>query len=199
MDVDLLLRSLLNFFFFYNIVSVLCFGFLGPQGMWDLTSPTGDGTHTRSIARWRLNHWTTSEVPETILLEHITSVFSPPKNPPGLLTVLTGASRPFIVCCFFLSPSHLLPRFWSHRPCSSWDLPGTLTSKGLYTGFFICLSLQRINSEIRLVQLFVWTSLCQLQGAWPPTYCCSLPPPSWHSQFSLILLLFLFFTIQITL
>ena len=31
-------------------------------GMWDLSSPTRDRTHTICIGRWSLNHWTTSEV-----------------------------------------------------------------------------------------------------------------------------------------
>ena len=34
-----------------------------PQGMWDLSSPTRDRTHTPCIGRQSLNHWTTSEVP----------------------------------------------------------------------------------------------------------------------------------------
>ena len=91
-------------FFFLQYCFCFIFWFFWPQGMWDLTSPSGDRTHTRSIARWPLNHWTTSEVPETILLEHITSVFSPPDNHRGLLTVLIVASRHFIVCRLFLSP-----------------------------------------------------------------------------------------------
>ena len=31
-------------------------------GMWDLSSPTRDRTHTICTGRWSLNHWTTSEV-----------------------------------------------------------------------------------------------------------------------------------------
>ena len=31
--------------------------------MWDLSSPTKDWTHVPCIAKWILNHWTTSEVP----------------------------------------------------------------------------------------------------------------------------------------
>ena len=45
-----------------NIASALCFGFLATV-MWDLNSPTRDGTHTPCIARQNLNQWTTWEVP----------------------------------------------------------------------------------------------------------------------------------------
>ena len=37
-----------------------------PQGMWDLSSPTRDGTHTPYIGRQGLNHWTAREVPTVI-------------------------------------------------------------------------------------------------------------------------------------
>ena len=33
-----------------------------PQGMWDLSSPTRDWTHTSCIGRQTLNHWATREV-----------------------------------------------------------------------------------------------------------------------------------------
>ena len=34
-----------------------------PRGMWDLSSPTRDQTHTPCIGRRSLNHWTAREVP----------------------------------------------------------------------------------------------------------------------------------------
>ena len=34
-----------------------------PRGMWDLSSPTRDGTRIPCIGRWILYHWTTREVP----------------------------------------------------------------------------------------------------------------------------------------
>ena len=37
--------------------------FFWPWGMWDLSSPNRDRTHTPCIGRWSLNHWTTREVP----------------------------------------------------------------------------------------------------------------------------------------
>ena len=36
---------------------------LGPCGMWDLSSPTGDGTQVPCIGRQSLNPWTIGEVP----------------------------------------------------------------------------------------------------------------------------------------
>ena len=39
------------------------FWFFWLRGMWDLTSPTRDRTHTHFIGRQSLNYWTTREVP----------------------------------------------------------------------------------------------------------------------------------------
>ena len=47
----------------------LCFGFFGPRGMWDLISPTRDGTHIPCIGRQSLNHWTAREVPTSWYLK----------------------------------------------------------------------------------------------------------------------------------
>ena len=44
------------FLLFYALV-------LWPQGMWDLSPPTRDRTHTPYTERWNFNHWTTREVP----------------------------------------------------------------------------------------------------------------------------------------
>ena len=38
-----------------------------PLGMWDLSSPSRDQTHTLCIGRWSLNHWTARKVPLDIL------------------------------------------------------------------------------------------------------------------------------------
>ena len=35
------------------------------QGVWDLSCPTRDGTHTLCIGRLSLNHWTTRETPHS--------------------------------------------------------------------------------------------------------------------------------------
>ena len=55
------------YWIFYNIASVLCFfwgrGGRGYWGMWDLSSPTRDGTQPPCIGRWSPNHWTAREVP----------------------------------------------------------------------------------------------------------------------------------------
>ena len=45
------------------------FFFFWPQGMWDLSSPTRNWTHTSYIGRWSLNHWTSWAVPEKILIK----------------------------------------------------------------------------------------------------------------------------------
>ena len=37
------------------------------RGMWDLSSPTRDWTHTPCTARQSLNHWTTMEVPNAAI------------------------------------------------------------------------------------------------------------------------------------
>ena len=39
-----------------------------PGDMCDLSSPTRDRTHTHCIGRQSLNHWTTREAPEDLLL-----------------------------------------------------------------------------------------------------------------------------------
>ena len=67
----------LTFFFFKSLLNLLqycfcCFLFpfflsflfliFWPRGMWDLSSLTRDGTHTRCVGRQSLNHWTTNEV-----------------------------------------------------------------------------------------------------------------------------------------
>ena len=41
-----------------------------PHGMWDLNSLTKDGTHVPCTRRCTVNHWTTREVPRTILLKN---------------------------------------------------------------------------------------------------------------------------------
>ena len=35
-----------------------------PLGMWDLSSPSGDGTHVPYTGRNILNHWATKEIPQ---------------------------------------------------------------------------------------------------------------------------------------
>ena len=45
---------------------LLFFFFFWPSGMWDLSSPTKDGTHTPALEAWSLNRSSTREVPTTI-------------------------------------------------------------------------------------------------------------------------------------
>ena len=40
-----------------------------PQGMWNLSSSTRDGTHSPYTGKGSLNHWTTREVPILYILE----------------------------------------------------------------------------------------------------------------------------------
>ena len=51
------------YWIYYIVASVLCFGILALQGMWDLSSLTRDQTFIPCVGRWSLNHWTTREVP----------------------------------------------------------------------------------------------------------------------------------------
>ena len=51
----------LSFFFFFFAVLGLPFREL-PHGMWNLGSPTRDGTYVPCIGRQILNHWTIREV-----------------------------------------------------------------------------------------------------------------------------------------
>ena len=70
----------------YSIPSGLCFGgvvffffFLvfWPRGMWDLSSPTRDRTHTPCTGRQSFNHWTTRDVPPVLpLAKRFFRVFS---------------------------------------------------------------------------------------------------------------------------
>ena len=54
------LKSLLNLL---QYCFCFMFWFFWPQGMWDLSSLTGDQTRIPCIGRRSLNHWTTREVP----------------------------------------------------------------------------------------------------------------------------------------
>ena len=40
-----------------------------PQGMWDLNSPTWDGTHAPCFGRRSLNHWMTIQLSISIYVE----------------------------------------------------------------------------------------------------------------------------------
>ena len=55
-----------NFKVFIEFVTILLLFYVfvfWPWGMWDLSSPTRDWTHTPCIGRQSLNHWTAREVP----------------------------------------------------------------------------------------------------------------------------------------
>ena len=58
----LLLKSLLNFFFFTILLLLYVLTFW-PPGKWDLSSLTKDQTHSLCLGRQSLNHWSTREIP----------------------------------------------------------------------------------------------------------------------------------------
>ena len=62
--------TLFNIFIEFVTILLLFFYVLvfWPRGMWDLSSPTRDRTHTRCIGRWSPNHWTAREVPVDFLM-----------------------------------------------------------------------------------------------------------------------------------
>ena len=57
---NIFFKSLLNLLQYYFCFIFL---FLWPRGMWDLSSPTRNQTHTLFIGRQSLNDWTDREVP----------------------------------------------------------------------------------------------------------------------------------------
>ena len=48
---------------FVTILLLFYVLFFWPRGMWDLSSPIGDRTHTPCIGKQGLIHWTAREVP----------------------------------------------------------------------------------------------------------------------------------------
>ena len=54
---------------FVTILLLFYVLFFWPQGVWDLSPPTRDRTHTPCIGRRSLNHWTAREVPSLIFKE----------------------------------------------------------------------------------------------------------------------------------
>ena len=70
------------FKFFIEFVTICFCLVFWPRGMWDLSSPTRDQTHTSCIGRQSLNHWTAREVHLPPFVEEI--IF-PPLNGLGIL------------------------------------------------------------------------------------------------------------------
>ena len=67
-------------------IAVWCKAYLS-FGTWDLHSLTRDRTRILCIARWILNHWTTSEVPRPIFIEE-----------QGVVAELSFSSRNAVLC-----------------------------------------------------------------------------------------------------
>ena len=57
-----------------------------PRGMWDLSFPTMDRTHTPCIRKWSLNHWTTRKVPSS-RFEALLSLDSQTVLSEGVMTI----------------------------------------------------------------------------------------------------------------
>ena len=58
------LKIFIEFVTIFLLLYVLDFW---PLGMWDLSSPSRNQTHTLCTGRWTLNHWTARKVPLDIL------------------------------------------------------------------------------------------------------------------------------------
>ena len=50
-----------------QVSSLFFFFFCYVLHLWNLSSPTGDGTCTLALEAWLLNHWTAREVPPPFL------------------------------------------------------------------------------------------------------------------------------------
>ena len=84
---------------FFEFVTILLLFYVlvfWPQGMWDLSSPTGDQTCTPCIGRGSLNHRTAREVPKQQFWEAFLKAqppicfFSPPKDSKSHLMVIAN-------------------------------------------------------------------------------------------------------------
>ena len=58
-----LVWTILKIFEFVTILLLISVFIFQLWGVWDLSSPTRDGTCTPCVGRWSLNHWTAREVP----------------------------------------------------------------------------------------------------------------------------------------
>ena len=106
-----------------NSFLLFCFAFW-PWGMWHLSFPTRDGTHTPCNGRQSPNHWTTKEVPRTcswwISSSCLPAIFS-------FLSLLIFLSQDFLSHCKLL---RTLP---SLSPCTfSSLLSSFLSNSALY-------------------------------------------------------------------
>ena len=75
------------------------FCFFWPQGIWDLSSPTRDWTHSPCIERWSCNQETTREAPQRIILPQLES---------GLSFTLEEEGVWLVIADFFVSESFVL-------------------------------------------------------------------------------------------
>ena len=77
-----ILCQFLYWVIFLFIVCFVCLFAFWPHGLWDLSSPTRDGTQARAVKVWSPNHWTTtSESPVFLLLSCKSSLYFLDTNP----------------------------------------------------------------------------------------------------------------------
>ena len=79
-DVEVFIEFVTTLFLLYGLV-------FWPRGMWDLSFPTRDRTHTSCIRKWSLNHRTTRKVPPSSF-EALLSLDSQTVLSEGVITIL---------------------------------------------------------------------------------------------------------------
>ena len=99
-------QSLLNLLQ-YCFCFMFCFlgFFFWLQGMWDLSSPTRDQTHTRCIRRESLNHWTTREVPAP--------QFFPLQNQQTVISLSEGIKYPTVLSFVLVPECSMMDPLWA--------------------------------------------------------------------------------------
>ena len=111
-------RTLFKIFIeFVTILLVLCFGFW-LQSMWNPSSSTRDGTYTPCIERWRLNCWTTREVPKSFYLSGPISSFV--KCKAFCLFVCLASPKPFVTLSSCDSVALIERAGYTPMPIISW-------------------------------------------------------------------------------
>ena len=110
--------------------------------MWDLNSPTRDGTHVLYIGRWILTHWTTREVP---------------RCSDRLLLLLLSHFSPVRLCVTPETAAHQAPLSLGFSRQEHWS------------GFHFLLQCMKVKSESEVAQSY-W-SLSNPMNCSPPGSC----------------------------
>ena len=105
-DVDHFFKVFIEYFTIFLLFYVLDFW---PLGMWDLSSPSRNQTHTLGIGRWSLNHWTARKVP----LDRLYRIFLVRTKPSKTCKSPTSNKYPIITAArdIFMEPQQ---RSWYH-------------------------------------------------------------------------------------